>query len=488
VGVDIKGIVRRLDTFQRERPWLGFPIAVFKKFSQDKGGYLAALVAYYGFFSMFPLLLVLVTVLGLVVGNYPELQDRILNSALTQFPIIGDQIRVKSLHGSGIALAIGIAGALWAGTAVVQALENAMDRVWDVPARKKPNAFKARLKALVILGALGVATLVATGLSGIAGASGGALSLPIKTLAFAGSLAVNFGVFLVAFKVLTAADVSWRDVRAGALLAALGWGVLQSAGNYIVSSQLSKASETYGIFAIVIGLLSWLFIGAQLTILAAEVNVVRVRRLWPRSLQPPLTDADRRALELQAKEEKRRPEEAVDVVFVDESGGPGNEGVPPDNPAGYEPGAADGPQPGVAAADLPLPDLVRRVAEDTKALLQQEVQLAKHEMAGKLKTAGKGAGSLGAAGLVAVFAACALVAALILGVATVVAGSLAGIAVTLLLCAVAGLIALRGRKAVEKATPLVPERAMEVLASTRQRLSEAWQAGADQDNRHRRGG
>ena len=487
VGGTGGGIVQRVDRFQREHLWVGFPYAVLKKFSEDKGGYLAALIAYYGFFSLFPLLLVLVTVLGFVVGNNPELQDKIVNSALTQFPIIGEQLRVKSLRGSGIALAIGIGGALWAGTAVVQALENAMDRAWNVPARRKPKVVKARLKALLMLGVLGVATIVATGLSGIAGATGGALGAPFKALAFAGSLAVNFGVFLVAFKVLTVADVSWRDVVPGALLAGVTWGILQSVGNFIVANQLSKASATYGVFAVVIGLLSWLFIGAQLTVMAAEVNVVRVRHLLPRSIKPPLTEADKRALALQAEKEQRQPEQHVDVTFPGTHGGKAAAAsggrAAPGGGAGPGPGPAPsgGAAPTGALRDLSMPDLLRRVADDTKTLLRQELALARNEVGGKLKTAGKGAGFLGLAGIVAVFAACALVAGLILGVATVVAGWVAGLAVTLLLAAVGGLLVVRGRKAVDEATPLVPERALETLASTRSAMTDAWRAGSNRD-------
>jgi hypothetical protein len=125
-----------------------------------------------------------------------------------------------------------------------------------------------------------------------------------------------------------------------------------------------------------------------------------------------------------------------------------------------------------------MQDLLRRVGEDAKILLRQELRLAGTEIGSKLKSAGKGAGTLGAAGIVGVFAVCALVAGLILGVATVVSGWVAGIAVTLLLAAVAGLLAVRGRKAVQRATPLVPERAMEALASTRSAVSDAWRAGA----------
>jgi YihY family inner membrane protein len=311
-----QAVVGKLDTFQREHPWAGFPLAVVKKFGDDRGGYLAALIAYYGFFSLFPLLLVFVTGLFFVLGDNPALRGKIVNSALSQFPVIGQQIQssVAPLHGSTIALVIGIAGALWGGMGVVQVTSHAMDTVWNVPVREKPSFIKARLRALVMLAVLGAATIVAAGLSGIA-AGGGTLSPVLKVFAFAGSLAVNFGVFLMAFKVLTSADVSWQDVVPGALVAAVAWGVLQTVGNYYVTHQLRHASQTYGTFAIVIGLLSWLYLGGQVTIIAAEINVVRARGLSPRSIKPPLTQEEKRALRQMAKQEERRPEERVDVGF-----------------------------------------------------------------------------------------------------------------------------------------------------------------------------
>ena len=320
-----QAVVGKLDAFQREHPWAGFPLAVVKKFGDDRAGYLAALIAYYGFFSLFPLLLVLATGLFFVLGDNPELRTKIVNSALSQFPVIGQQIKgsVAPLHGSLIALIVGIAGALWGGMGVVQAMQHAMDTVWNVPVREKPRFIKARLKALVMLAVLGVAVLVAAGLSGIA-AGGGTFSPVLKAFALAGSLAVNFGVFLVAFKVLTTEDVSWKDVVPGALIATVAWGVLQTVGNYYVTHQLRNASQTYGTFAIVIGLLSWLYLGGQVTVLAAEINVVRTRGLAPRAIKPPLTEEDKRALRQMAKQEERRPEERVDVGFdtqADDTGG-----------------------------------------------------------------------------------------------------------------------------------------------------------------------
>src|SRR5438445_1663995 len=111
----IRSVARRVDRFQEHRPWVAFPYAVLRKFGDDGAGNLAALIAYYGFFSLFPLLLVLVSVLGIILRGHPAVRDSIVHSALARFPVIGDQLRVRSLTGNGLALALGLAAALWAG-------------------------------------------------------------------------------------------------------------------------------------------------------------------------------------------------------------------------------------------------------------------------------------------------------------------------------------------------------------------------------------
>ena len=143
---------------------LGFPFAVRQKYAEDQGGYLAASVTYYAFFSIFPLLLVLVTLLGYALDGDPDLQRRVLDSALADFPVIGPQLEdnVHSLRGSVAALAVGIGVALWAGTGVALALENALDHIWGIPIRRRVNPLLARLRALLWIAALGGITLVGT--------------------------------------------------------------------------------------------------------------------------------------------------------------------------------------------------------------------------------------------------------------------------------------------------------------------------------------
>jgi membrane protein len=313
----MRGLLTRIDRYQRTHPWLAVPIAVAKKFGEDKAGQLAALVAYYGFFSLFPLLLALVTVVGLVFEGNTGLQERIVGSALAQFPVLGDRIRenVGTLRGSGLALVVGIGGALWAGLGGIKAAQNAMDHVWDVPVKRQPSFLVALLRAFLMLLTLGLFLALSTFLGGVAAGTEDA-SAPLQVAGIAGSFLLNFAVFWVAFKVLTVADVSWRDVLPGAAVASVLWSALQALGGYIIGHRLESASQTYGFFAVVIGLLTWLFIGAQVTLLAAEVNVIRTKRLWPRSLDPAdLTEADERTLRALAEVEERREDQEVDVSF-----------------------------------------------------------------------------------------------------------------------------------------------------------------------------
>ncbi|HTL85812.1 MAG TPA: YihY/virulence factor BrkB family protein [Acidimicrobiia bacterium] len=310
---DVKKYVSRIDQFQQRHRPFGFVFGVIKKFGDDQGGNLAALITYYGFLSLFPLLLVLVTVLGFVFHSH---QDQIVKSALADFPIIGDQIKqqVKAPQGNGIGLALGVLAALWGGLGIANAAQDAMNRVWAVPIRTRPGFFPRVLRSFAIVGMLFVGIVGITVVSTIATNMSG-LGSWLRVVTILASLTLNTALFSLAYRVLTAADVGWRDVWPGALVAALGWEVLQAVGGRLVQHQIKGMSQTYGFFAIVLGLLAWIFLLARVFLYAAEVNVVRKERLWPRALAPPpLTDADHRAYEKYAETEERRPGEDVRVT------------------------------------------------------------------------------------------------------------------------------------------------------------------------------
>ncbi|HYV15988.1 MAG TPA: YhjD/YihY/BrkB family envelope integrity protein [Conexibacter sp.] len=307
--------VRAFDRLQRRRSVLGFPIAVLKKFSDDHAGGLAALIAYYGFFSLFPLLLVLVTVLGYVLQGDPDLYRRIVDSALGQFPVIGDDLKVNALSGSTVALVIGLAAALWAGLGVTLAGQRAMDEVWGVPHRRRRNFLTSRLRGLLVLGVLGLLNVAISSGVGLI-VSGLGPSSAVRVAGFAVSLVLDVLLFWAVFRLLTADEIPTRQLVMGIVIAALGWAGLQTLGGIYVNHVVRRADATYGVFAIVLGLLSWLYLGAQVLLYAAEANVVRARRLWPRSLFEPITEADRQVLTTTARVQERREGERVEVTFA----------------------------------------------------------------------------------------------------------------------------------------------------------------------------
>jgi inner membrane protein YhjD len=306
------------DRLQQQHPLLGFPLAVRQKYSDDQGSYLAATITYYGFFSVFPLLLVAVTLLGFVLQGHAAIERSLIHSALGQFPIIGHDLRLHRLGGSAIALAIGLALSLWAGMGVFLAAQNAMEHLWGIPYRSRPDFFHARGRALLLLLVLGGGAIGTTILSGL-GTFGASYGVGWKLASIALSTLLDVGLFWIAFRLLTSKDVSWRCLRGGAIAAGIAWQTLQAVGTYYVGHELRHASAAYGTFGSVIGLLSFIYLSAHVTLLAAEANVVATRKLWPRSfsviLQQPTTPADRRTLTTRARVEERRTDQRVEVEF-----------------------------------------------------------------------------------------------------------------------------------------------------------------------------
>jgi membrane protein len=303
------------DRLQQRRPVLAITVAIWRKFSDDQAGKLAALVAYYAFASIFPLLLVLVTVLDLVIRNNPSLKQQLLDSAFGQYPVIGADLKsnVHPISATGVALVIGLVLTLYGARGIAMALQNALNTVWGVPQYRRPAFPKSLLRSLGIIAVIGPGEIITITLSSIAGGTGHLGGGAAKAAAIAVSLLLNVGLFWLAFRIATAAEVAARDLRLSAILAATGWQVLQLIGGYLVGHQL-KTNSVYGVFGVVLGLLAWFYLQAQITLYAVELNVVRVKRLWPRSLAPPpLVEADLDVYQLQATANLRRPELEVEV-------------------------------------------------------------------------------------------------------------------------------------------------------------------------------
>ena len=317
---------QRLDHFQQRHPVLGFPLAVFYKFVDDQGMYLAALITYYGFLSLFPLLLLLASVLGFVLRNNPELREQILDSTISQFPVIGDVLRdPQGLQGNTTAIVIGAVTAIYGALGVAQALQNAMNVAWSVPRHRRPNPIKARLRSLLLLTTAGIAVLATTTLSILAGTVGsGGLASPMAIVAAIGAVAVNTVIFGAVFRIATARTISFSHNAPGAILAALVWQAMQIFGTAYVNGVVKGAGVAYGVFALVLGLMAWVFIIAIGIVVSVEVNVVRSKRLYPRSLltifsdDVDLTVADQTTYRDAAVAQRHKGFEEVTVSFENE--------------------------------------------------------------------------------------------------------------------------------------------------------------------------
>ena len=309
--------MRGLDLVQRGHAWLAFPVAVWKKFGDDQAGNLAALIAYFGFASLFPLLLVFVTVLDIVLQNEPKLREQVISSTVGQFPGFNTELAAAAQHhltATGPALVIGLILTFLGARGVAGAVQNALNTVWAVPYYRRPGFPWNLLRGIAMIIVVGLGLIVTSFLAGLASGVGHVItgtSAPVGTIAV--SLVVNVALFWLAFRLATPREVTWWEHFPGALMSAIVWQILQLAGGYIVGHQLAHNKSLYGIFGIVLGLLAWLYLQAQATLYAVEVAVVRARKLWPRSLAGPLTAQDRRAYALYAEATQRKANEPIDV-------------------------------------------------------------------------------------------------------------------------------------------------------------------------------
>jgi membrane protein len=333
-----RGVAAWLDGFQRRHTWVGFPVAVVYKFVDDQGGYLASLITYYGFLALFPLLLLLVSVLGYLLAGNPALQHALVGSALQQLPIIGPQLQhnISAIHGSRPAVILGILGALYGGLNVSVAIQTTLNRVWAVPRYARPNALVSRLRGLVLFALIGTVILITTALSAVGtaaidflmttplSAGGSGIGTGVRIAAIAVAAIVNVAAFLIGFRVLTAREVRLADLLPGAIGAGVAIQVLQTVGTVFLSRELLGASQVYGVFGLVFGLLAWLYLQAAIVVFCAEINAVRARRLWPRNLLTPflddtvLTPADHASYRSYADTERYQPSEQIHTTYDDQ--------------------------------------------------------------------------------------------------------------------------------------------------------------------------
>ncbi|WP_037855165.1 YihY/virulence factor BrkB family protein [Streptomyces sp. NRRL S-340] len=337
------GVLARVDSYQRRHRWAGLPLAVVYKFYDDQAAYLAALLTYYGFLALFPLLLFLVAVLSAVLSSSPHLQHAVLNSALSEFPVIGDQIahNIHSFQGNVLAVAVGVVGSAYGALNVAQAAQHALNKIFAVPRHTRPDPFRSRVKGLKFLSLLALGLCVTTALSTAAewaaGLFGARLAVGVRVAADALSVLVYAALLVASYRLLTRRRLPVRVLSGPALGAGCAWQGLLWVGTYYVGHVLRGATATYGLFGIVLGLLAWIYLGSLVYVLTAEVGAVRCMRLWPRSLLSPFTDrvhlsaGDQRAYRSYATTESFKGFEKITVHFdpppharADDDPGPGD--------------------------------------------------------------------------------------------------------------------------------------------------------------------
>ena len=304
-------IVQKLDERQRSSKPLAVSIATFKKFSEDKSANLAAMIAFWGFFSIFPLLISLVTILAWVLPASDKAS--VLGHVAKMLPVL-DPSTVGGLTGSWWVLVMGLATAIWSGTGVVRTLQFAFDSVWEVPYHERPGLVKQTIRSLWVLATIGLGLVLTTLLSGFVVSSANGVNLgPVGRVAgFVIALALNVAIFIAAFRLLTERAESVRDILPGAILSGLAFFILQELSALIISHYLQNAQSTYGHFATVITILWWFYIQSMITLLGAQLNVVLKKGFYPRSLVgAPDTAADHRVLEAYAAERTYHPEQSV---------------------------------------------------------------------------------------------------------------------------------------------------------------------------------
>lgn len=324
-GVTVSESVGPVDGFQRRHPVIGFPLAVIYKHFDDQGNYLAAIITYYTFIAIFPLMLMASSILGFFLQGNPDLQATLLNSVLSKFPIIGDQLgRPEGLNGSASAIVIGGIAALYGSMGLGQASQNAINIAWSVPRNSRPNPFLLRLRSILLLATAGLAVLVVTLLTTMASNSdalGTDVGREVGWLIRFGSSVVLVLVFTLMFRLASAREATWRSTLPGAIAVAVMWQGLQWAGATFVERVITPASQMNGVFALVLGLIAFIYVAAMMAVLGVELNVVFARKLYPRALLTPFTDnvsltpADQRAYSYYAKAQRHKGFQSVQVTF-----------------------------------------------------------------------------------------------------------------------------------------------------------------------------
>lgn len=270
-----RGAIQHL---REKSPRVDLAFSTIDGFRRHHAGRHSALLAHYGFLSVFPLLLVLTTLLGFVLQGHSGLRDRILDSTLANIPIVGQTLQMNpaELHGNAVVLGFGLAAVLWAGTKAFVVAQTAMNDIWEIPERARPNVARTRGRALLAIGMIGVAQIGAAIVSGFIGVKG--VSWLNRILLASSAVLINIVVLAGSYKVLTARSLTKKQLLPGAIGAGIAFSVLQVLGTTVVLRAITHAAPVYGTFASVIGLITWMSLHAIAALLGVEANVALDRR------------------------------------------------------------------------------------------------------------------------------------------------------------------------------------------------------------------
>jgi len=310
--------LERIDRWQQDHRVAGVALATLKKFQEDHTTNLAGLVAFWAFFSIFPLLLVLVTVLGYVLPA--DLKAKVMAQVGNMLPVLHGN--VGHLSGSWWALVLGIVTALWSGLSVVRTVEFAFNSIWEVPEKERPKLVEQTVRGVKVLGTIGLGLVLSVVLTTFVSGATKSIGLgPVSVVfGYVVAIALDVGLFVAAFRMLTDREITTKQVLPGAVLSGVIFFILQSLATLIIGRYTRNAQSTYGTFATVITMLWWFYLQAIVTLLGAQLNVVLTHRLWPRSLiGAPDTTADHRAYDAYAKERTFHDEQQVHAHFTGEA-------------------------------------------------------------------------------------------------------------------------------------------------------------------------
>jgi len=294
----IQSNIQKLDRFQRRHKLTAFSYGVIKKYGEDEAGYKAALLTYYAFLSLFPLLLILITLTTYADRYFPDIQTDVVQAATDYFPVLGQQIadHISGLGQSGSALLLALLFTLYGARGVGAAFQHGVQHIWGIPKVKRAGFPHSTTNSLLVIIIGGLGLLIAAISTGIAASAGSGLGY--RLLAAIINVALLFFLFTLLLKICLPRKVALKNTSIAAVIAAVGLVALQTLGGMFITGELRKLDELYSYFALSLGLLFWIYLQAQIVFIAVEIAAVSDKSDWPRSLSDTNpTPSDKRAAE-----------------------------------------------------------------------------------------------------------------------------------------------------------------------------------------------